>query len=163
MNFARYVPEEGTPEYDIHKNCNGLFLKDEDGNCWYEILKTLPSKLYKVAYLPNGTILQIETDATRMVPNGLSVAVFEEIGDAKPTTHAVVGGKIVKLAEDANPEAYRNKLMKSATAEINALVEAEDDGDITKEENVRLSALRSYRSKLRRLDLTSKFEWPTLE
>ncbi|EAA5759857.1 tail fiber assembly protein [Salmonella enterica] len=58
----------------------------------------------------------------------------------------------------------RDKLMASATAKINHLLDAQDDDDITDDELSELSALREYRSKLRRLDLTTApdIEWPEI-
>ncbi|MBF4536220.1 tail fiber assembly protein, partial [Salmonella enterica subsp. enterica] len=48
------------------------------------------------------------------------------------------------------------------TAKINQLVEAQDDGDITAAELSELTALREYRTKLRRLalDVAPDINWP---
>lgn len=56
----------------------------------------------------------------------------------------------------------RDKLMASATARINQLVEAQDDDDITAAELSELTALREYRTKLRRLalDVAPDINWP---
>ncbi|EEA8076826.1 tail fiber assembly protein, partial [Salmonella enterica subsp. enterica] len=45
---------------------------------------------------------------------------------------------------------------------INQLMEAQDDNDITATELLELSALREYRTKLRRMDLTAApdINWP---
>ncbi|EEG2306608.1 tail fiber assembly protein, partial [Salmonella enterica] len=45
---------------------------------------------------------------------------------------------------------------------INQLMEAQDDSDITATELLELSALREYRTKLRRMDLTAapNINWP---
>jgi hypothetical protein len=58
-------------------------------------------------------------------------------------------------------EFRRNGEMKTATTRINALVEAQDDGDITPEELNELAQLRTYRSTLRRLNIAeSDVNWP---
>ena len=44
--------------------------------------------------------------------------------------------------------------MTEATKRINWLEAAQEDGDITAEEETELTALRTYRSELRRLDLS---------
>lgn len=58
--------------------------------------------------------------------------------------------------------AERDRRMTSVTAKINQLVEAQDDGDITAAELSELTALREYRTKLRRLalDVAPDINWP---
>ncbi|EBG8978845.1 tail fiber assembly protein [Citrobacter freundii] len=58
----------------------------------------------------------------------------------------------------------RDRRMAIVTARINELVEAQDDDDITADELSELTALREYRTKLRRLDLryAPDVEWPPL-
>lgn len=52
--------------------------------------------------------------------------------------------------------------MASVTTQINQLMEAQDDSDITATELLELTALREYRTKLRRMDLTAApdINWP---
>lgn len=59
-------------------------------------------------------------------------------------------------------EAERKRLMEIAGARIDWLSAAQEDGDISAEENAELVALRAYRTTLRRLDLTAapKVKWP---
>lgn len=56
----------------------------------------------------------------------------------------------------------RDSEMALASARINALTDAQDDGDITPEEVEELAALREKRTRLRRLDLTTApdIDWP---
>lgn len=56
----------------------------------------------------------------------------------------------------------RDSQMASASARINSLIEAQDDGDITSEEVAELAAWRVYRTALRRLDINAAPEivWP---
>ncbi|EPP3282132.1 tail fiber assembly protein, partial [Salmonella enterica subsp. enterica serovar Lexington] len=55
-----------------------------------------------------------------------------------------------------------DRRMTSVTSKINRLVEAQDDDDITAAEVSELTALREYRTKLRRMDLTAApdINWP---
>ncbi|HED3638200.1 TPA: tail fiber assembly protein, partial [Citrobacter freundii] len=55
----------------------------------------------------------------------------------------------------ANSEAERNSRMNEATARINWLSAAQEDGDITDKEEAELTALRAYRTALRRLDFSN--------
>lgn len=71
-------------------------------------------------------------------------------------------GKMIWVDAPINPEELienaefrRNSEMKAATTRINALVEAQEDGDITPEEEAELTALRAHRTWLRRLDLST--------
>ncbi|HBC0566351.1 TPA: tail fiber assembly protein, partial [Escherichia coli] len=56
----------------------------------------------------------------------------------------------------------RDSEMALASARINSLAEAQDDGDITSEELAELAAWRIYRTALRRLDISTAPEiiWP---
>lgn len=64
--------------------------------------------------------------------------------------------------------AERDRRMTEATKRINWLEEAQQDGDITAEEEAELTALRAYRTALRRLDFSdvtnqesySAINWP---
>ncbi|HCB1711512.1 TPA: tail fiber assembly protein, partial [Citrobacter freundii] len=63
----------------------------------------------------------------------------------------------------ATAEAERTSRMSALTLRINSLVEAQDDGDIADAELAELTALREYRTKLRRLDVSNApdVEWPS--
>lgn len=54
--------------------------------------------------------------------------------------------------------------MAAVTIRISALVEAQDDDDITSDEEVELIALRAQRTKLRRLDISKapNIDWPEM-
>ncbi|EAP6208260.1 phage tail protein [Salmonella enterica subsp. enterica serovar Typhimurium] len=58
--------------------------------------------------------------------------------------------------------AERDRRSAAVAAKINQLMEAQDDNDITATELLELSALREYRTKLRRMDLTAApdINWP---
>ncbi|MDO3423028.1 tail fiber assembly protein [Citrobacter freundii] len=86
--------------------------------------------------------------------------------DYKALFDAQAQGKIIKPDDSGYPvvsepvidyvataEAERTSRMSMATLRINNLVEAQDDGDIADAELAELTALREYRTKLRRLDV----------
>ncbi|MEF3593695.1 tail fiber assembly protein [Citrobacter freundii] len=95
--------------------------------------------------------------------------------DYKAMFDAQAQGKIIKPDDSGYPvvsepvidyvataEAERTSRMSVATLRINNLVEAQDDGDIADAELAELTALREYRTKLRRLDVSNApdVEWP---
>ncbi|HBZ8706002.1 TPA: tail fiber assembly protein [Citrobacter freundii] len=95
--------------------------------------------------------------------------------DYKALFDAQSQGKIIKPDDSGYPvvsepvidyvataEAERTSRMSVATLRINNLVEAQDDGDIADAELAELTALREYRTKLRRLDVSNApdVEWP---
>ncbi|HCL6562444.1 TPA: tail fiber assembly protein, partial [Citrobacter freundii] len=64
-------------------------------------------------------------------------------------------GKLQQIRDyQAIAVAERDNRMAEATKRINWLEAAQEDGDITSEEETELTALRIYRSELRRLDLS---------
>lgn len=58
--------------------------------------------------------------------------------------------------------AERDRRMAEATTRINWLEAAQQDGDISADEEAELTALRAYRTTLRRLDLSvaPDINWP---
>ncbi|HCB1466379.1 TPA: tail fiber assembly protein [Citrobacter freundii] len=96
--------------------------------------------------------------------------------DYKALFDAQGKGKIIKPDDNGYPvasepvidyvataEAERTSRMSALTLRINSLVEAQDDGDIADAELAELTALREYRTKLRRLDVSNApdVEWPS--
>lgn len=74
-----------------------------------------------------------------------------------------IDGKLQQIRDHlANAEAERDRRMAEATARIDWLEAAQKDGDISVSEETELAALRSYRTELRRLDLSSApdINWP---
>lgn len=84
-------------------------------------------------------------------------------------------GRVITAGDNGLPEltdisvdyvaiasAQRDQKMSVITLRITALVEAQDDGDITQDELEELAKLRADRVALRRLDLSSApdIEWP---
>ncbi|MCA1920983.1 tail fiber assembly protein [Buttiauxella noackiae] len=149
---------------------NALFLQSNEGADWYRSQVYFNADTLKVAYRADGVIYDSDHDVSRLVPVGLSVSevLLENVpaNYEQPTVQTVGKWRYVDGRIEAVPEfnvvlaeRQRNLLMKSATARITALVEAQEDGDITPEEETELTALRAYRTALRRMDVT-KPEWP---
>lgn len=113
-NFVSYVPSATAAEaenlpYEI------LYMRDEEGNDWYEIQKELSQDSIKVVYDDNGAVAQYGSDASVLYPLGFSVAVINATdliteGD-RPLYYS--GGKVsvdyIKVAESR-----RQNLLASA-------------------------------------------------
>lgn len=156
-----------TPEY-LDMMIPALYLQTEDGLDWYYHLTRFQADTMKICFDDNGVIRSFHADASRLFPSGLSV-VEVNISDV-PDGLNIYGewlfkdGKIVPVPVDyiAEAEKKRDSLMDVATARITALTEAQEDNDITPEEEQELTALRTYRSALRRIDLNAApdIDWP---
>ncbi|WP_045441423.1 tail fiber assembly protein [Citrobacter sp. S-77] len=166
-NFKLYEPDD-------KKLPTALYLRDENGNDWYSVIDSFLPDTFKVSYRDDGVVIGCELDATGLFPVNLSVA---EIAHADvPAEFSVPDGswfyKDGKLQQIRDYQsmalAERDMRMAEATKRIDWLDNAQKDGDISAEEETELVTLRTYRSELRRLDLshiTDKesydgIEWP---
>ncbi|PSY65669.1 DUF4376 domain-containing protein [Escherichia sp. 20412-1] len=76
-NFTLY-----TPGSDISSELTGagaLFLRDEDGQDWYECQKLFAEDTYKIAYDSDNIVRSITTDVSTLFPLNLSVAETETL------------------------------------------------------------------------------------
>lgn len=136
-----------------------MFYKGENGECWYDARQQFSPDTMKIAYLPDGQVFQAHQQADAISPENCSVTEIPM--DEVPEDFTLmkiwrfIDGKLVRLQEDINAEANRRReqLMAIATRKINELVAAEEDGDITEEEDIMLAKLRAYRATLRRMDV----------
>lgn len=159
-NFKLYEPDD-------KELPTALYLRDENGNDWYSVIDSFSLDTFKISYRDDGLIIGCDLDATGMFPVNLSVV---EIAPADVPAELFPDGswfykdgKLQQIRDYlADAETERNSRMAVVTARITELTEAQDDGDITIAELEELSAMREYRTKLRRLDLTSApdITWP---
>ncbi|MBW7618136.1 tail fiber assembly protein [Citrobacter portucalensis] len=159
-NFKLYEPDD-------KELPTALYLRDENGNDWYSVIDNFSLDTFKISYRDDGLIIGCDLDATGMFPVNLSVV---EIAPADVPAELFPDGswfykdgKLQQIRDYlADAETERNSRMAVVTARITELTEAQDDGDITIAELEELSAMREYRTKLRRLDLTSApdITWP---
>ena len=160
-NLQRYFPEVMQHGDDIQ------YFIDADGKDWFDSLP-LFTKPHAIAFHPDtGEIYSYCDDVSRIYPVGLNVTDIDSVPadfEMGITPWIFDGEKVVKMPIDYVQIASnrRDDEMVAATARINALVEAQEDGDITPEEEAELTALRERRTKLRRLDLSTApaIEWP---
>jgi len=75
LNFKKYVPEE--PEFGT----DAAYIKDQDGNDWYDLQKSLAGK-YIVAFDNASRVIHcISEDASAMFPILLSITQSDELPD----------------------------------------------------------------------------------
>ncbi|EBZ1215184.1 TPA: tail fiber assembly protein [Salmonella enterica subsp. enterica serovar Kiambu] len=135
---------------------NYSYIYDASTNAFYAL--ALMSEYKKSGIWPDNGVRVTSEQHRRLMAGQSEGNVISADAEGNPVlTPALID--YVAIAADE-----RDKLMASATARINQLVEAQDDDDITAAELSELIALREYRTKLRRLDLryAPNVEWPPL-
>lgn len=165
--FTPYIPDT-TDRPKIIDGQNVLFLKDDKGNDWYDVIKLFDeSKTLKVGFDDDGRVRTFTTNIHAFFPANLSVV---ELSATKANLRVTLGddwfykdGKLQQIRDHlANAEAERNSRMADVTTRIDWLEDAQKDGDISVAEEKELATLRAYRTELRRLDLTGApdIDWP---
>ena len=165
--FTPYTPDT-TDRPKIIDGQNVLFLQDDKGNDWYDVIELFDeSKTLKIGYDDDGAVRTFSTNIHAFFPVNLSVA---ELPATKDNLRVTLGadwfykdGKLQQIRNHlADAEAERDRRMAKATARIDWLEAAQKDGDISADEETELAALRAYRTALRRLDLTTApdVKWP---
>ncbi|EEL0167131.1 tail fiber assembly protein [Salmonella enterica] len=165
-NFTKTT--ELTPvQQELSENCSIQFIHDEAGVDWYILQKLFQPDTLKIQYDKTGLIISADKDATKLFPLNCSVVEFADtdIPDGFQTGNFTYSNGViapVQIDYVALATAERDRRMTSVTSKINRLVEAQDDDDITAAELSELTALREYRTKLRRMDLTAALDinWP---
>ncbi|EFD0291009.1 TPA: tail fiber assembly protein [Escherichia coli] len=170
-NFQNFkISTDLTPvQEDLKASFNIEFCEDDQGIDWYHRRAQFAEDTLKFTYDHSGRIIAASSDATMLRPVNLSVAEIN-MSDVPEAFNGESGewlfsqGKIIPVPVDALAVATqrRDSEMALASARINSLAEAQDDGDITSEELAELAAWRIYRTALRRLDISTAPEiiWP---
>ncbi|MFU1871245.1 tail fiber assembly protein [Citrobacter portucalensis] len=157
--FTPYTPETTErPRYIDGESV--MFLHDEKGNDWYDVRELFDeSTTLKIGYDDDGRVKTFTTNIHAFIPANLCAV---ELPPTKANLRVTLGedwfykdGKLQQIRDyQAIAVAERDSRMTEATKRINWLEAAQEDGDITVEEETELTALRTYRSELRRLDLS---------
>lgn len=170
---SKLTPEE-LELYYIAKSpeMNVVFLKDENGNDWYQWLKTLSKETLKVSFNPDSKeIIHFSYDASTIFPvNQIVVEIAPENvpeeftaagGKALGGAFLFDGGEIIAAPIDFEAEAQRKKLelLNQANNVIATLQDAIDLDMATEHEAESLTQWRKYRVLLNRVD-TSEPVWP---
>lgn len=165
--FTPYTPDT-TDRPKIIDGQNVLFLQDDKGNDWYDVIKLFDeSKTLKIGYDDDGRVRTFSTNIHAFFPVNMSVA---ELPATKANLRVTLGddwfyknGKLQQIRNHlADAEAERDSRMAEVTTRIDWLEDAQKDGDISADEETELVTLRAYRTTLRRLDLSTApdINWP---
>lgn len=165
--FTPYTPDT-TDRPKIIDGQNVMFLRDEKGNDWYDVIELFDeSTTLKIGYDDDGRVRTFSTNIHALFPVNLNVV---ELPATEANLRVKLGadwfyqdGKLQQIRDYlAQAEAERDRRMVEMTARIDWLEAAQKDGDISTEEETELAALRASRTKLRRLDLSSApdINWP---
>ncbi|HCL6004021.1 tail fiber assembly protein [Citrobacter freundii] len=157
-NLKKYTPDDENSLFLINEH-NVEFYVSEDGQDWYKSQANFSPDTLKFAYDKSGKICSISSDVSSIYPRDLSVV---ELPATKANLRVTLGddwfyqdGKLQQIHDyQAIAVAESDSRMTEATKRINWLEAAQEDGDITSKEETELTALRTYRSELRRLDLS---------
>lgn len=165
--FTPYTPDT-TDRPKIIDGQNVLFLQDDKGNDWYDVIKLFDeSKTLKIGYDDDGRVRTFTTNIHAFFPVNMSVV---ELPATKANLRVTLGddwfyknGKLQQIRNYlADAEAERDNRMAEVTTRIDWLEDAQKDGDISSDEETELAKLRAYRTALRRLDLSTApdINWP---
>ncbi|HIH4389354.1 TPA: tail fiber assembly protein [Citrobacter freundii] len=157
-NLKKYTPNDENSRFLI-KEHNVEFYVSEDGQDWYKSQANFSPDTLKFAYDESGIIRSISRDVSSIYPCDLSIV---ELPATKANLLVTLGddwfykeGKLQQIRDyQAMTIADRDSRMTEATKRINWLEAAQRDEDISTEEEAELVELRTYRSQLRRLDLS---------
>lgn len=165
--FTPYIPDT-TDRPKIIDGQNVMFLQDDKGNDWYDVIKLFDeSKTLKIGYDDDGRVRTFTTNIHAFFPVNMSVV---ELPATKTNLRVTLGddwfykdGKLQQIRNYlADAEAERDNRMAEVTTRIDWLEDAQKDGDISSDEETELATLRAYRTALRRLDLSTApdINWP---
>ncbi|HHL2929182.1 MULTISPECIES: tail fiber assembly protein [Citrobacter freundii complex] len=170
QSFGKFIPytPDTTDRPKIIDGQNVLFLQDDKGNDWYDVIKLFDeSKTLKIGYDDDGRVRTFTTNIHAFFPVNMSVA---ELPATKANLRVTLGddwfykdGKLQQIRNHlADAEAERDSRMAEVTTRIDWLEDAQKDGDISSDEETELATLRAYRTALRRLDLSTApdINWP---
>lgn len=170
QRFGRFTPytPDTTDRPKIIDGQNVLFLQDDKGNDWYDVIKLFnESETLKIGYDDDGRVRTFTTNIHAFFPVNMSVV---ELPATKANLRVTLGddwfykdGKLQQIRNHlADAEAERDNRMAEVTTRIDWLEDAQKDGDISSNEETELATWRAYRTALRRLDLSTApdINWP---
>jgi hypothetical protein len=151
---------------------DALFLKSSEGADWYQAQIHFSTNTRKIVFRENGDIVSQHSNVAMLWPIDMSITEILEtdlpdgfpVSDVSCVDWQYKDGKVISKPIDfvAVAAQRRDSEMSALSARITALMEAQEDGDITEAELTELVTLRERRTKLRRLDLSQapEIEWP---
>lgn len=156
-NFTIYKPE-----VNPFNNDTIIFCKDEDGNDWYDVLKTFKSDTIKLMYDNEGNISSVTKDASGLFPPGFSVLEVENVeNEFDQFKYRIVDGAMVDRVPNENDiRNTRTEMLKRLDEIVSNPLRFNSFSQETKDK------LAQYRLDL--LDITKQsgfpenVQWPTM-
>ncbi|EML9492535.1 tail fiber assembly protein [Enterobacter ludwigii] len=168
--FTQYIPtdEKLKNDAEIIKEKTGLdviFLRDKEGNDWYDVQSEFDLTKIKIMYDDKGIIRSYSSDASSLNP--INSFVAEVTIEDFPSGIDILGGwrfngeKIIPVEVDvaAVNEAKKQRLITEAAGIIAPLQDAVDLSMATDQESKNLLSWKRYRVLLNRVDPNDP-EWP---
>ncbi|MGX5101085.1 tail fiber assembly protein [Enterobacter cloacae] len=181
VEFERYTADEiaELPQAEMERyflaKCPGfniVFLKDDDGNDWYDWLKSLSDKNLKVSYNPDtkeiihfsydaSAIFPINQVVQEIAPEDVPIEFLDAGENALGGAFILEGGKITPAQVDVFEVALHKKmeLLSQASNVISLLQDAIELDMATEEEVSSLDEWRKYRVLLNRVN-PNEPDWP---
>lgn len=166
-NLTAYVPDDNSDVAEL-LSLGVSFLKDENGQDWYEAQKEFDKDKLKVVYSSDGIIRSSDYDVSALWPANMSIAEIER--EAVPEGFSINGEwlfdgqKIIPVPVDYIALAKQERLIRlnEASDAIAPLQDADELGMATEDELTALTRWKRYRVMLNRLDISSApdIEWP---
>lgn len=156
-NFTTYKPE-----VNPFNNDNVIFCKDENGNDWYDLVKTFQSDTVKLMYDKEGNISSVTKDASGLFPAELNILEVEKVEENfDQFKYRIVDGKIVvRIPNENDIRNTRNSMLRSLDDVVSNPLRFNSFSQDTKDK------LAQYRLDL--LDITEQIgfpenvQWPTM-
>lgn len=172
--FFTYKPEKGTPQAILSGSSNILFIKDKNGDDWYDVQHHFNEKTLKIVFDSRGIIHSASYDASSLWPIDAFVAEISasDIPDKFPLPIKGLdwqfNGKEIEprtyTAEQLKIQAKYEKdaFLNQAAKEIAPLKDAADLNIATPGELEHLKTWMLYRVMLSRVDpgLAPDIDWP---
>lgn len=163
-NFKEYSRADTGNHYE-----NAIFLQDDSGEDWYDVLPKFQNDTWKVVYDSASNVVLAKQDVSQVNPNTFSVLEVQTLPDNFALTsygkYQVVDGAVVQVLSDTDERAAmiracRNRLLQNLDTLVSNPVRYASYSDAYKQ------ALIDYRQAL--LDVSKQptfpqtVTWPTL-
>ncbi|HBC0585236.1 TPA: tail fiber assembly protein [Enterobacter cloacae] len=172
-NFNVYFPEDEDKK-EMADEFNAIFYESEDGLDWYDSLKKFKEETIKIKYLSNGLIVSASKDASKLCPDGGSVAEVECLPENFTLNQWVFRDGIIQplpVNYASKAELQRDNLLATANSAISLWQTKLLTGKaLTDEQKEKLATWIDYMDDLEAMDFSSikddagfnSIEWPVI-
>uniref|UniRef100_A0AAU8GGE3 Tail fiber assembly protein n=1 Tax=Salmonella phage vB_SEnST11_KE23 TaxID=3161174 RepID=A0AAU8GGE3_9CAUD len=167
--FSLYTPTK-TDENAAFLDSGAVFLKDKDGNDWYDIVKELTKLEEGTKFLllsSNDVVLCVSSDVSAYFPDQMKVAVVDEVPEgieSRLGAVQLISGEFKAYNKEAvaQAEVLLDSEMSWATNQILALEDLISRGPTLDSQKAYLEKLKTYRIDLLAVDPEDapNIKWP---